>query len=579
MNPRLMALVQAAREKHAAKLQSTNVANAPAPAQTVAPALKQLVEALHPAEVRSTGMSFNNEQLTAIELALQGKSFCLIGAAGTGKTTVTQEIISRLQRASHVSPLTDDTKHLIRGNPGIVICGFTNKAVNNIRKKLPEHLQKHCLTIHKLLEYAPVYYEVINDEGLPSTTMRFEPLRNGANPLPHISTIIFEESSMIGTDLYGQVIAALPMPSRTQIIMLGDLNQIPPVFGPSILGFKLAELTTVELTHVYRQALASPIISLATAIRTNARRAGSFQTGAWHELESMTVPHRLIAPITIDRGEHGKLTIHPWKRRVEKESALAMMNVFLPKMIESGEYKPDEDMILCPFNKSFGTIELNKIIADFLTKRRGETTWEVIARYQRSYWAVGDRVMVDRHEATITSIKHQHGYDGKLPQPESKQLDRWGNNPDMPPVAKGLDDVLSELDRLGGGDDESRNLSSHTIEVYIPDLDETRVLNTAGEINSMLLGYCLTIHKSQGSEWQRVFLFLHNSHATMLSRELIYTGITRAKHSLYIITEGDSATHKNSLDRAADRPIIPGTTLAEKIDYFRAKKSANMAED
>ena len=92
-------------------------------------------------------------------------------------------------------------------------------------------------------------------------------------------------------------------------------------------------------------------------------------------------------------------------------------------------------------------------------------------------------------------------------------------------------------------------------------------------------GYGITIHKSQGSEWQRVFLFLHNSHATMLSRELIYTGITRAKHSLYIITEGDSATHKNSLDRAADRPIIPGTTLAEKIDYFRAKKSASIAED
>ena len=287
MNPRLMALVNAAREKHAAKLQSANVANAPAVVQTVAPALKQLVEATQPA---ANGMSFNNEQLTAIELALQGKSFCLIGAAGTGKTTVTQEIISRLQRASHVSPLTDNTKHLIRGNPGIVICGFTNKAVNNIRKKLPEHLQKHCLTIHKLLEYAPVYYEVINDEGVPSTTMRFEPLRNGANPLPHISTKIFEESSMIGTDLYGQVTAALSMPSRTQIIMLGDLNQIPPVFGPSILGFKLAELTTVELTHVYRQALASPIISLATAIRTNARRAGSFQTGAWHEQEKHACP-------------------------------------------------------------------------------------------------------------------------------------------------------------------------------------------------------------------------------------------------------------------------------------------------
>ena len=254
-----------------------------------------------------------------------------------------------------------------------------------------------------------------------------------------------------------------------------------------------------------------------------------------------------------------------------------MMKVFLPKMITSGQYDPNEDMILCPFNKSFGTIELNKIIAQHLTTQRGEVTWEVIARYQKSYWAVGDRVMVDRHEATITSIKHQHGYDGKLPQPESKELDRWGSSPLSEATgqeASSLDDVLSELDRLGGGDDESKNLSSHTIEVYIPDLDETRLLTTAGEINSMLLGYALTIHKSQGSEWQRVFLFLHNTHATMISRELIYTGITRAKHSLYIICEGDIAPHKNSLKSAAGRPIIPGTTLPEKIAYFASKQAS-----
>lgn len=565
MNPRIAALVAAAREKHA-MLQAQKQQAAAATVQAL-PQATPLVDAhtnTQPAIKFASiaGMSFNKEQQLAIEMAMQAKSFCLIGAAGTGKTTVTQEIITRLQQASHVSPLRESTKHLLEGNPGIVICGFTNKAVNNIRKKLPEHLQKHCITIHKLLEYAPVYYEIFNEEtGNMRTTMRFEPMRNGANPLPHISTIIFEESSMIGTDLYGQVISALPRPSRTQIIMLGDLNQIPPVFGPSILGFKLAELPTVELTHVYRQALESPIISLATATRTN----------------SIEVPTSLLSPQTIDKGEHGTLTIHPWKKRVGKENAIAMMKVFLPKMITSGQYDPNEDMILCPFNKSFGTIELNKIIAQHLTVARNELTWEVIARYQKSYWAVGDRVMVDRHEATITSIKHQHGYDGKLPQPESKELDRWGSSPNNSATgqeASSLDDVLSELDRLGGGDDESKNLSSHTIEVYISDLDETRLLTTAGEINSMLLGYALTIHKSQGSEWQRVFLFLHNTHATMISRELIYTGITRAKHSLYIICEGDIAPHKNSLKSAAGRPIIPGTTLPEKIAYFASKQAS-----
>jgi len=519
-------------------------------------------------------MVFNSEQLQAIELGLQGKSFCLIGAAGTGKTTTTQELISRVQRAAHMMPLAEATKHLIKDNPAIVICGYTNKAVNNIRKKLPNHLQAHCITIHKLLEYQPTYYEIINDEGLTQTTMRFEPSRNAANPLPHISTIIFEESSMIGTDLYGEVIAALPHPSRTQIIFLGDLNQIPPVFGPSILGFKLAELQTIELQTVYRQALQSPIISLATALRTNNPTGSDEGSAAWESLTG-----NLTQTIKEDNGEHGNVTLHPWKKRVSNQAALAVMKTFLPKIINNGEYNPEEDMILCPFNKSFGTIELNKIIADHLAKARNATVFEVIARYQRSYWAVGDRVLVDRHEAIITKIEKTIGYGGKLPVTESKTLDRWGHDPENMETQTSMtaEQILNELDRLGGAgdDEEAKNLASHNITVYIPDLDVNKNLCTAGEINSMLFGYCLTVHKSQGSEWQNVFLFLHDSHAAMISRELIYTAITRAKHKLYIICEGDNAGKRNSIKRAAERPIIPGTTLQEKISYF-AEKAKSM---
>lgn len=531
------------------------------------------------AEFRThSGTSFNPEQQAAIELGLQGKNLCLIGAAGTGKTTVTQELIKLIQRASHMLPLSSDTKHLTKDAPGIVICGYTNKAVNNIRKKLPASLQAHCMTIHKLLEYAPEYYEVVGIDGLPRTTMRFEPSRNGTNPLPHISTIIFEESSMIGTDLHTEVLNALPFPSRTQFIYLGDLNQLPPVFGPSILGFKLAELPIVELTHVYRQALASPIISLATSIRTNSLATGFKRPAAsWEAIDwdQSTLPWKLDKPATVDRGEHGKLTLHPWKKRVAGESALAMMKTFIPGLIKTGAYNPEEDMILCPFNKSFGTIELNNIIADHLGKQRGEVVHEVIARFNKSYWAVGDRVLVDRHEAVITSIEPTPGYYGKTPQLASKTLNRWGVDPEstLPAAAAQLtaDEVLNALDSLAGADDDAKNLASHTITVHIPDLDRTDTLNTAGAINTMLFGYALTVHKSQGSEWQRVFLFLHNTHATMLSRELLYTAVTRAKHELYVICEGDIGTYENSLVRGAGRPIIPGTTLPEKIEFFKGK--------
>ena len=521
--------------------------------------------------------TFNPEQKAAIELGLQGKSFIINGAAGTGKTTVTQELIKLVQRAGHMMPITAKTKHLNAEAPGIAICGYTNKAVDNIRKRLPLHLQAHCITIHKLVEYGPVYYEVPSEDGGIRTTMRFEPSRNGANPLPHISTIIFEESSMIGTELHTEVLNALPFPSRTQFIYLGDLNQLPPVFGPSILGFKLAELQTVELTHVYRQALESPIISLATAVRTNAQLTKSFKRPVhnWEDpsYDQSALPWKLTEKVTVDRGEHGKLTLHPWKKRVAAESALHMMKQFIPASINSGAYDPEKDMILCPFNKSFGTIELNNIIADYLTKQRGEITHEVIARYNKTYWAVGDRVLVDRHEAIITEIYPTPGYYGKAPALASKTLNRWGVDSESPvaPTLQTADEVLAALDALAGADDDAKNLASHTIKVHIPDLDREEILNTAGEINNMLFGYCLTVHKSQGSEWQRVFLFLHNTHATMLSRELLYTAITRAKHELYIICEGDMGTYSNSLIKGAERPIIPGTTLPEKIAYFREK--------
>lgn len=520
------------------------------------------------------GLSLNNEQLKAKDLALQGKSICLIGAAGTGKTTVTQDIISSLQRAAHVSPISDNTKHLTRGAPGIVIVGYTNKAVNNIKRKLPEHLQSHCITIHKLIEFGPVWYEV--EDPLTNSvrnTMRFEPFRNMANPLPPISTLIVEESSMVGTDLWTQLMEALP--NKPQIIMLGDLNQLPPVFGPSILGFKLGELETVELTQVYRQALLSPIISLATAIRTNAVAFGK-QLRPWNETEIMTLPNNLREDVVIDAGSHGKLTIKPWKKRIHERTALGTIIGFLNGQIDQGLYDPATDMLLCPFNKSFGTIEINKGIAQHISSKAGQPVHEVIARDKKTYWAVGDKVMVDRHEAIITEITPQPGYLGKVPRPASLTMNRSGEDSAHTLHNPTADDILNQLHDGNVEDDDAVNRASHIIKVYIEDTDTTQTLSTAGEINSLIFGYCLTVHKSQGSEWRKVYVLLHNSHqrGPLLSRELVYTAVTRARQELFIICEGDIAPYQNSLALAAARPVIPGTTLKEKIEYFNSKRGA-----
>jgi len=605
-SPRVLALIEKAKAAHAAQLlrkaaaaakplgqyghfvqsgQSTQAAASQPPAPE-----SNLITGIIEKQANlpsNDGIVLNAEQADAVERGLRGQSFALIGAAGTGKTTTTQELIKLIQRASHMMPLRDSTKHLNRDAPGLVICGYTNKAVNNIRKKLPTGLQSHCMTIHKLLEYAPTYFTVFDDEGNERNTMRFEPSRNGANPLPHISTIIFEESSMIGTDLFGQVLDALPRPAATQFIFLGDIFQLPPVFGPSILGFKMSELPVVELTHVYRQALLSPIISLATAIRTDTftpwlRACASApidSSSNCYATNNGLAPAALTSKITVDAAEHGKVTIHPWKKRIAAPAALKTIVTMVTGLIEANNYDPEEDQILCPFNKAFGTIELNKGIAEFLTKKRGGITHEVIARFTRSYWAVDDRVLVDRHDGIITKIETTVGYAGKPPRLASATLDRSGYDPVLDgdkKAQRSAEDILNELDAIAEQDkDDAKNLASHTITVYIPDLGEERNLSTAGEINNLLLSYALTVHKSQGSEWRRVFIFLHHSHQTMCSRELLYTAITRAREELYIVCEGDIAPYKNQLLTGSNRAVIPGTTLKEKIAYF-ADKSASM---
>lgn len=582
LSPKMTALIAEAKRKHAEKLAAeaalvAGKSSASAGLSAVSSAMLHLKDEHVASKVltrqdtfKSTlGVALNEKQSEAVELAMRGKSFNLIGAAGTGKTTTTREVIGQLVRLPHIAPLATSTKYLVKGAPGIAVISFTNKAVNNLKKFLPEELQKHCLTYHKLLEYAPVQYELEPGNPFGKRTMRFEPSFHSGNPLPHLSCVIVEEGSMVAEDLHRQLLNALPNPDQTQFIFLGDLNQLPPIFGPSILGFKLLELPTVELTHVYRQALESPIISLAHRIREG---RGFGMHGKVRLGEDAMVD---------DRGEHGKVTIRPWKKKIEGGPACKVLlhNFILPLVTQDG-FDWTENVFLCPFNKSFGTIELNRAIADALGKKRDALVYEVIARGQRSYWAVGDRVLVDRREAIITRIEPTPGYGGQIPESPSKTMDRWGRDKNATHDHTTEDKELlllkgmEALDSMDMQEEEQKNAASHTLTVEFVDTGIVESLSTAGAINAMLFSYVLTVHKSQGSEWKRVFVLLHYSHNTMLSRELLYTAVTRARQELFIICEPDRGEVYNSITRASKSPEIHGVTLQEKAQYFLAKKKS-----
>lgn len=502
-------------------------------------------------------ITYNEEQLRFIQTATTGKSCILVGAAGTGKTTSMRGTMLSLIQSGRAGILhSDGHKYLpASDSPGIVVVSFTRRAVANIRKAMVEDMKGNCLTIHALLEYSPVYYSVIDPvTGEDKNTMRFEPTRNMMRPLPSsIRICVIEESSMVSVELFKELQCALP--SNCQYIFLGDIQQLPPVFGSAILGFKMLELPTVELTQVYRQAMESPIIRLAHRILSG-KGISSVELPEWK------IPNQL--------------TLHPWKKQIKAETACNTAAMFLIQAETSGAYDPENDMVLVPFNKSFGTLELNKKLANHLAKKRGAIVYEIVSGFNKHYFSIGDKVLYDKEDAVIVDIKHNMSYTGSSAQPASVTLDYWGHNSgesdsnstnfdSSGSSEDDLDFLLEQSANLSGDSSDRVRQSSHIVTLRMANSDTEAVLDTASEVNSLLLGYTLTVHKSQGSEFRKVFLFLHQSHATMLSRELLYTAVTRAKEELYVICEPDSFINGIKSQR------IKGNTLSEKAEYFKGK--------
>lgn len=501
-------------------------------------------------------ISYNEAQTRFIELAESGASCVLIGAAGTGKTTVMKAVMAALIQANLAPPMgAHNHKYLPQNGPGISVSAYTRRATNNIRKNLTTDLAGNAITIHKLLEYEPVYEEILDSEtGKNRTTMQFLPARNSYNKLPHsLRVCVIEEGSMCSLELFNQVSAA--MQEGVQYIFLGDIQQLPPVFGSAILGYKMLELPVVELTEVYRQALDSPIIRLA---------------------------HRILSGVPIPVTEFpewyipGKLRLHDWKKRISADSAVETLAKFFLDQLDKKLYDPETDAILIPFNKSCGTDELNRYIANAIAKRDGKLVWEVIHGFRKTYLSTGDKCLYDKEDAIVLNIYPNPTYFGNQPQGESKSLDYWGHkraeSGEVVKVSKSDDDDIDFM--LAGmnvqmGDEDTVREASHVVELQLLDSDRTVKIKAAGEFNNLILGYAITVHKSQGSEWEKVYLCLHNSHNTMLSRELLYTAVTRAKKELFVICEPDTFIKGITNQR------IRGNSLAEKAEFFKGKLERN----
>lgn len=516
----------------------------------------------------------NAEQRQAVKLSDSGESFCLIGPAGTGKTTTTRCIATTLRDSGRIGTITTGTKNLSMGMPSILFVSYTNVAVANIKAALPMEFKNCCMTVHHLLEFVPEFYEDVNEDGVVTKHMEFVPTY-GANraSLPEsITHVVVEEGGSVPLWLFEEMRCALP--DGVVFIFLGDLNQLPPAFDDGILGYKLVELeqNIVELKQVYRAALLSPITRLAHRVLKGVPMRDS-------EVDTY-----------VEESDHGILKVTRMQPGKDPELMVKAIGSYFSDLVRTGKFVQGRDVLLCPFNVKFGTIELNKYIAQARAEIDGNPTYEVATQsgkaFNKHYLAVGDLVFFDRRRWFIDKIEDNKMYVGHPTKAPTVNMNRWGDSKDgsrLEGGENGLHNILS-LDAETADDPEIKLQASHIITLKSFADDDSGItveLSTTGEVNAMYLCNALTVHKSQGSEWKNVYLVLHSSHAIAYYRELLYTGITRARHCLTLIYEGESPKKLSNSPfmKGITNQKIKGNDLASKINYFKSKIKANAIKE
>ena len=293
------------------------------------------------------------------------------------------------------------------------------------------------------------------------------------NPL-ECSAIVVDEASMVDLFLAHALLKAIP--SDTLLLMVGDIDQLPSVGPGNILRDLIAsqKIPVVRLTQVFRQAASSAII----------RTAHQINRGQFPQLEP--VSNKSTSDCLWHSGgtepEHGVQTI------------CDLIEHYIPK----AGFNPATDVqVLCPMTRGIvGTRNLNKVLQQLINPPEEEKA--ELARGD-SILRTGDQAKPASQAGRVMQLKNDYNrevFNGDLGQ-------------------------VKEFD--------------HTEKEVIIDFDGRDVTYDYSDLNELTLAWATSIHKSQGSEYPVVILPLYTQHYIMLSRNLFYTGITRAKKLALIV--------------------------------------------
>lgn len=297
-------------------------------------------------------------------------------------------------------------------------------------------------------------------------------VHNHKNPLD-VDAVIVDELSMVDIFLFDALLDALPL--RARLIMVGDKDQLPPVGAGNVLSdmIKSGLIPVVELDKIFRQAMQSLIV-------TNAHRVVKGEM-----------------PVTTDNGVDSDFFM--MHETVPISACRKIVDLVTRRLPAAYSMDPVSDLqVLCPSKiGETGSQNINIMLQKQLNPpKRGKN--EIVSRGY--ILREGDKVMQIKNNYDIPWFKSDDNGMG---------------------VFNGDIGILTRIDR-----------AADIINVKFDDREAMYSVENVGELE---LAYAMTVHKSQGSEFDGVIIPVVATPQKLAYRNLFYTAVTRAKKLIVLV--------------------------------------------
>lgn len=489
------------------------------------------------------------DQQAKVCMQIFKKPICVLsGAAGTGKTTVIKTILDTIENIHGVGT-------------SFLLMAPTGKAAERIKVQTG----KTSSTIHSFLAK--------NEWLNKNMTLK----REGGKKSQDVNTLIIDECSMVDLNLFATLVRAINWNSVQRLILVGDPNQLPPIGRGKVFADTIEWLKNEE-------EYSDNVGTLTENIRQLVNRVNDLGTGIL-DLANVFIQEKQLANENCDEAiklkmekeeifsailENGNgevkkdLSVYFWEEQddlekllqqrmvedmsdltgLEAETEQEMHNLWT----EATKDKPEKIQIISPYRgEYYGTMSINTFVQsafngywsrrlnvdgiglfDKVIQIRNRPSSDKAYVYDWKQRKIGRNEIYNGEIGTIDPMGYERSRINYLSSIKHFQANFSGSN-------------RKDYSYLYG-----KKLSSKSF--YIPDQKVT---------DNLELAYAISVHKSQGSEFDYVYIIIPKRESHLLSMELLYTALTRAQKHVTVLLQQDisTLTTMSHVEKSAVRKI------------------------